>query len=153
MRTAATTASSTVARTPHSAPRSSSVIASSVATICPLCTRFGLRPRDGRSAAGCCVEVGGCTTPTVIAPPLRRAAGRVEVGRRRLPPAAYPSRGVLATWGGTMPSRQDQLHSYQFSVQRVVSALVMRETDPAQAPFRRAAGATLASILLAVVIA
>ncbi|WP_196278987.1 type VII secretion protein EccB [Catellatospora vulcania] len=52
-----------------------------------------------------------------------------------------------------MPSRQDQLHSYQFTVQRVVSALVMRDTDPAQAPFRRAAGATLASILLAVVIA
>lgn len=52
-----------------------------------------------------------------------------------------------------MPSRQDQLHSYQFTVQRVVSALVLRDTDPAQAPFRRAAGATLASILLAVVIA
>ncbi|MEV4413725.1 type VII secretion protein EccB [Catellatospora sp. NPDC049609] len=52
-----------------------------------------------------------------------------------------------------MPSRQDQLHSYQFTVQRVVSALVMRDTDPAQAPFRRAAGATLASVLLAVVIA
>lgn len=52
-----------------------------------------------------------------------------------------------------MPSRQDQLHSYQFTVQRVVSALVMRDTDPAQAPFKRAAGATLASVLLAVVIA
>ena len=43
-----------------------------------------------------------------------------------------------------MPSRQDQLHSYQFMVQRVVAALVMRETDPAQSPFRRAAGASLA---------
>jgi type VII secretion protein EccB len=52
-----------------------------------------------------------------------------------------------------MPSRQDQLHSYQFMVQRVVSALVMRETDPAQSPFRRAAGATIASLLVAVVIA
>ena len=50
-----------------------------------------------------------------------------------------------------MPSRQDQLHSYQFTVQRVVSALVSRDTDPAQAPFRRAATATLASVLLAVV--
>ncbi len=48
-----------------------------------------------------------------------------------------------------MASRQDQLHSYQFSVQRVVSALVMRETDPAQSPFRRVAGATLAGVLLA----
>jgi type VII secretion protein EccB len=48
-----------------------------------------------------------------------------------------------------MPSRQDQLHSYQFMVQRVVSALVMRETDPAQSPFRRIAGATLVGVLLA----
>jgi type VII secretion protein EccB len=52
-----------------------------------------------------------------------------------------------------MPSRQDQLHSYQFMVQRVVSALVLRETDPTKSPFRRAAGATLASVLIAVVIA
>ncbi|HEU4424842.1 MAG TPA: type VII secretion protein EccB [Pilimelia sp.] len=50
-----------------------------------------------------------------------------------------------------MPSRQDQLHSYQFTVQRVVAALVMRETDPAQSPFRRAAGATMASVLIAVI--
>jgi type VII secretion protein EccB len=50
-----------------------------------------------------------------------------------------------------MPSRQDQLHSYQFMVQRVVAALVMRETDPAQSPFRRAAGATLASLLIAAI--
>ncbi|MFR9777614.1 type VII secretion protein EccB [Micromonospora sp. MS34] len=50
-----------------------------------------------------------------------------------------------------MPSRQDQLHSYQFTVQRAVAALVMRETDPAQSPFRRLAGAGLASVLVAVV--
>jgi type VII secretion protein EccB len=50
-----------------------------------------------------------------------------------------------------VPSRQDQLHSYQFAVQRVVAALVMRETDPAQSPFRRAAGATLASVLIALI--
>jgi len=48
-----------------------------------------------------------------------------------------------------MASRQDQLHSYQFSVQRVVAALVLREPDPAQAPGRRLAGATLAGLLLA----
>jgi type VII secretion protein EccB len=48
-----------------------------------------------------------------------------------------------------MASRQDQLHSYQFMVQRVVAALVMRETDPAQSPFRRVAGATLVGVLLA----
>jgi type VII secretion protein EccB len=49
-----------------------------------------------------------------------------------------------------MPSRQDQLHSYQFSAQRVVSALVVREPDPAQAPGRRLAGASLAGALVAV---
>jgi len=50
-----------------------------------------------------------------------------------------------------MSSRQDQLHSYQFTIQRVVAALVMRETDPARSPFRRAAGATLASVLVAAI--
>lgn len=49
-----------------------------------------------------------------------------------------------------MPSRQDQLHSYRFAVQRVVSALVAHETDPAEAPFRRTNGAVLASVMLAV---
>jgi type VII secretion protein EccB len=48
-----------------------------------------------------------------------------------------------------MASRQDQLHSYQFTVQRVVSALVMRDTDPQRSPFRRVGGATLAGILVA----
>src|SRR6266498_1914986 len=48
-----------------------------------------------------------------------------------------------------MPSRQDQLHSYQFMVQRVVAALVMRDTDPAQSPFRRIASATLAGVVFA----
>jgi ESX secretion system ATPase EccB len=51
-----------------------------------------------------------------------------------------------------MPSRQDQLHSYQFSVQRVVSALVMRETDPAQFPFRRVTVAGFASLMVGVVL-
>ncbi|MCX4390288.1 type VII secretion protein EccB [Micromonospora peucetia] len=50
-----------------------------------------------------------------------------------------------------MPSRQDQLHSYQFTVQRAVAALVMRETDPVQSPFRRLAGAGLASVLVAAI--
>ncbi len=50
-----------------------------------------------------------------------------------------------------MPSRQDQLHSHQFTIQRVVAALVMRETDPSQSPFRRAMGATLASVLIAAI--
>ncbi|KWV31776.1 type VII secretion protein EccB [Micromonospora rifamycinica] len=50
-----------------------------------------------------------------------------------------------------MPSRQDQLHSYQFTVQRAVAALVMWETDPARSPFRRLAGAGLASVLVAAI--
>ncbi|WP_320066120.1 type VII secretion protein EccB [Micromonospora sp. RTGN7] len=50
-----------------------------------------------------------------------------------------------------MPSRQDQLHSYQFTVQRAVAALVMRETDPVRSPFRRLAGAGVASVLVAAI--
>ncbi|MDG4797866.1 type VII secretion protein EccB [Micromonospora sp. WMMD1082] len=50
-----------------------------------------------------------------------------------------------------MPSRQDQLHSYQFTVARAVAALVMRETDPVRSPFRRLAGAGMASVLVAVI--
>src|SRR5262245_3894774 len=36
-------------------------------------------------------------------------------------------------------------------VQRVVAALVMRETDPAQSPFCRAGAAALASLLVAAI--
>ncbi|GAA4693044.1 type VII secretion protein EccB [Phytohabitans rumicis] len=50
-----------------------------------------------------------------------------------------------------MSSRQDQLHSYQFMVQRVVAALVMRDADPGRSPFRRAAGAALASVVVAAI--
>jgi len=48
-----------------------------------------------------------------------------------------------------MASRQDQLHSYQFAVQRVVSALVTREAEAAPPPLRRLAAASLAGVLLA----
>ncbi len=48
-----------------------------------------------------------------------------------------------------MASRQDQMHSYQYTIHRVVSAVIMGETDPAQSPFRRAAGATMAGVLVA----
>jgi type VII secretion protein EccB len=51
--------------------------------------------------------------------------------------------------GRYMASRRDQLQSYQFLVQRVVSALVLRETDPAQAPFRRALGTAFAGVMVA----
>jgi type VII secretion protein EccB len=49
-----------------------------------------------------------------------------------------------------MASRQNQLHSYQFTVQRAVSALVTRDPDPAQSPFRRVVGAVFASAMIAV---
>jgi type VII secretion protein EccB len=48
-----------------------------------------------------------------------------------------------------MPSRQDQLHSHQFAVQRVVSAMVTREPDPVPSPWRRIGGAAVVGILLA----
>ncbi|MGH3729312.1 MAG: type VII secretion protein EccB [Micromonosporaceae bacterium] len=51
-----------------------------------------------------------------------------------------------------MATRRDQLHSYQFMIQRVVAALVMRETDPAQSPFRRAAGAIFAGVMVATIL-
>jgi type VII secretion protein EccB len=50
-------------------------------------------------------------------------------------------------------SRKDQLHSYQFLLQRVVSALIMRETDPAQTPLRRGIGAVFVGVMLAVIVA
>src|SRR6476660_2650409 len=50
-----------------------------------------------------------------------------------------------------MASRRDQLLSYQFMVQRVVSAFVYRDADLAQVPFRRAATTLFISVMLAVV--
>jgi type VII secretion protein EccB len=51
-----------------------------------------------------------------------------------------------------MATRRDQLQSYQFLTQRVVSALVMRETDPAQSPLRRGIGAVFAGLMIAVMV-
>ncbi|GAB3312949.1 type VII secretion protein EccB [Epidermidibacterium keratini] len=50
-----------------------------------------------------------------------------------------------------MASRRDIYQSYQFTVQRVVSGLVLRETDPAQVPLRRLGGTMFASIMVAVI--
>jgi type VII secretion protein EccB len=50
-----------------------------------------------------------------------------------------------------MASKRDQLHAYQFLAQRVVSALVTRESDPEQPPFRRPSNSAFASIALAVI--
>ena len=48
-----------------------------------------------------------------------------------------------------MPSRQDQLHSYQYSLQRVVAALVTHDPDPHRSPLRRAGTTALVSVLVA----
>lgn len=48
-----------------------------------------------------------------------------------------------------MATRRDQFQSYQFMVRRVVSALVLRETDPVQSPLRRMGGAAFGSVMLA----
>jgi type VII secretion protein EccB len=50
-------------------------------------------------------------------------------------------------------SRRDQLQSYQFLNQRVISAFVMRETDPAQSPLRRGVGALFGGLMVAVLVA
>ncbi|GIE76135.1 hypothetical protein Aph02nite_20850 [Actinoplanes philippinensis] len=52
-----------------------------------------------------------------------------------------------------MISRRDQLQSYQFMNQRVISAFVMRETDPAQSPLRRGIGALFGGLMVAVLVA
>ncbi|MFC7533452.1 type VII secretion protein EccB [Actinoplanes sp. GCM10030250] len=52
-----------------------------------------------------------------------------------------------------MTSRRDQLQSYQFRNQRVISAFVMRETDPAQSPLRRGIGALFGGLMIAVLVA
>lgn len=51
-----------------------------------------------------------------------------------------------------MATNRDQLQAQQFLQQRVVSALVTGESDPEQPPFRRARGAGIGSIALAVVV-
>jgi type VII secretion protein EccB len=48
-----------------------------------------------------------------------------------------------------VPSRQDQLHSYQYSLQRVVAALVTHDPDPARSPLRKAGTTALVSVLVA----
>ena len=51
-----------------------------------------------------------------------------------------------------MATRRDQLQSYQFLTQRVISAFVMRETDPAMSPLRRGVGAVFAGLMVAVLV-
>jgi type VII secretion protein EccB len=48
-----------------------------------------------------------------------------------------------------VPSRQDQLHSYQYSLQRVVAALITHDPDPHRSPLRRAGTTALVSLIIA----
>ena len=50
-----------------------------------------------------------------------------------------------------MASKRDQLHAHQFMVERVISGLVTRESDPEHPPFRRPSYAAYAGIALAVI--
>jgi hypothetical protein len=48
-----------------------------------------------------------------------------------------------------MATRKDQLQSHQFLGQRMVSALVTRDSDPEQPPFRRPLNAAIGSFVIA----
>lgn len=50
-----------------------------------------------------------------------------------------------------MASRRDLFQSYQFMVQRVISGMVQRETDPIQTPLRKMIGSAFAGVMIAVV--
>ncbi|SFB40588.1 type VII secretion protein EccB [Amycolatopsis marina] len=52
-----------------------------------------------------------------------------------------------------MASRRDQLQSYQFMMQRVISSIIVRETDPEQTPLRRGVGAVFGGVMIAVLVA
>jgi type VII secretion protein EccB len=49
-------------------------------------------------------------------------------------------------------SKRDQLQAHRFLTRRVMSALVVRQPDPEQPPFRRASAAAIGSIVLAALV-
>lgn len=51
-----------------------------------------------------------------------------------------------------MPSRREQIQSYQYLMQRVVNAFVSGEADPSMSPTRRLAGAGFASVMVSVLV-
>src|SRR5437764_7145093 len=50
-----------------------------------------------------------------------------------------------------MASRRDLIQSFQFAARRVVSAVVMRQTDPAEWPYRRLGGAGFGAVMVTVI--
>ena len=51
-----------------------------------------------------------------------------------------------------MASRRDLFQSYQFMMQRLVSGLVLRESDPLQTPLRRMVGSAFGSVMIAIIV-
>lgn len=49
-----------------------------------------------------------------------------------------------------MASRRDLYQSYQFMVQRLISSVVLRETDPLQSPLRRMVGSAFGGVMIAI---
>lgn len=49
-----------------------------------------------------------------------------------------------------MATRKDLFQSYQFMMQRVISGVVLRESDPPQSPLRRMGGAAFAGVMITV---
>jgi type VII secretion protein EccB len=50
-----------------------------------------------------------------------------------------------------MASRRDLIESFQFAARRVVSAVVMRQTDPTEWPYRRLGGAGFGAVMVTVI--
>ena len=50
-----------------------------------------------------------------------------------------------------MASRRDLIQSFQFAARRVVSAVVMRQTDPVEWPNRRLGGAGFGALMVTVI--
>ena len=49
-----------------------------------------------------------------------------------------------------MTSKRDLYQSYQFMMQRLISGLVLRESDPLQSPLRRMIGSAFGSVMIAI---
>src|SRR3954470_16337239 len=67
-------------------------------------------------------------------------------------PSLMQARGPRGGDQPSMPSRREQIQSYQYLMQRVVNAFVAGEADPSMSPTRRLAGAGFASVMVAVLV-
>ncbi|MFI5915510.1 type VII secretion protein EccB [Dactylosporangium sp. NPDC051541] len=119
------------------------------------------RERCGTNARKSTASTNGSATKIQIPPATQAKAASATAAcadtirlAKDISPPADQLDGLIVwrrydIFGGPMASRQDQLQSYQFIAQRVAAALVARESDPVQRPFRRVGGAVLVGLLLA----